>query len=203
MIKKRLPIVSDQVSASEIATIVQNLETIIQQHIPGHAVEFGCYVGTSSLFIQQTIVEQDSSRQFHVYDSFAGLPAKTSEDESPAGTQFRAGELHAAKAVFVRNFQQQHVPLPHIHKAWFEKLTANDLPDPIAFAFLDGDFYHSIAVSLRLITPRLSKGACIIVDDYQSSALPGAARAVDEWIERHPHSRLRTEHSLAVISFRD
>ena len=35
-------------------------------------------------------------------------------------------------------------------------------------------------------------------DDYANEALPGAAKAVDEWLHTHP-AKLRVEHSLAII----
>jgi O-methyltransferase len=98
----------------------------------------------------------------------------------------------------VRNFKHANLKLPIIHKAWFDDLTASDIPDSIAFAFLDGDYYASIMTSLRLITPHLSPGACIVVDDYQSSALPGARKAVDEWARAHTYS-CRSEQSLAIL----
>ena len=52
--------------------------------------------------------------------------------------------------------------------------------------------------SLRLVWPRLTPGARVVVDDYASEALPGAARAVDEWLRQHP-ARLQVEQSLAIL----
>ncbi len=96
------------------------------------------------------------------------------------------------------NFKKAGLPLPKIKKAWFSELTPADLPDKIAFAFLDGDYYESIMDSLRLIWSKLSEGAVVIVDDYANEALPGAAKAVDEWLRNHK-ARLKAEQSLAII----
>ncbi|NTW61335.1 hypothetical protein HGB24_01430, partial [Candidatus Saccharibacteria bacterium] len=71
-------------------------------------------------------------------------------------------------------------------------------PDKIAFAFLDGDYYRSVADPIKLISNRLQNGATVIVDDYANPALPGAARATDEWLKGRSYS-LRVEHSLAII----
>ena len=54
------------------------------------------------------------------------------------------------------------------------------MPEKIAFAFLDGDFYESIKDSLRLVIPKMSRDGVIIVHDYTNLALPGVKRAVDE-----------------------
>ena len=141
---------------------------------------------------------QETPRVLHVYDSFEGLPEKSSHDASPAGEQFQPGELSASKKRFVENYKKAGLALPRIHKGWFSELTEADIPEQIAFAFLDGDYYDSIMTPLKLIWPRLVPGAIVVVDDYVNEALPGAAKAVDEWLAAHP-VKFRTEHSLAII----
>lgn len=166
---------------------------------PTAVVEFGCYVGTTSVFLQRMLAESAPAWTLHVYDSFAGLPQKSAADASVAGDQFRIGELTASKATLIANFRRAGLRLPIIHKAWFSNLTGADIPNHIAFAFLDGDYYQSIMDSLVLITPKLSPGAVIVVDDYQSSALPGATKAVDDWLRMHPSWYVRHEQTLAIL----
>ena len=192
------PLISDQIEYAELAVIIRELERALDDNVPGAIVEVGCYTGTTALFIQRVL--KDTPRPFHVYDSFAGLPPKVAADNSPAGEQFKAGELTATKAQLIQNFKRAGLPLPIIHKCWFEELTTNDLPELIAFAFLDGDFYTSIKSSLHAITPLLAPGAIIVVDDYQSEALPGAQKAVDEWAHQH-NQQVRAEKSLAIITY--
>ena len=194
----KFPLVSDQIEYPELAVIIRYLEKVLQREVVGDVVELGCYTGTTSLFIQRVLQQVRPPKTFHVYDSFAGLPPKTIQDNSPVGEQFKAGELHATKQQLIKNFKQAGLPLPIIHKTWFEQLTTADIPSHIAFAFLDGDFYTSIQSSLNVITPQLSPGSIIIVDDYQSEALPGARKAVDEWA-RHNGRDVRAEQSLAII----
>ena len=202
MLKVRnYPLVSDQVDYNEVSVISRELERVLARRTLGDIVELGCYTGTTSLFIQRVLQEHTDKRAFHVYDSFDGLPAKVSQDMSPAGEQFIAGELNASKQQLIKHFKQANLPLPIIHKCWFEELTSADIPNAISFAFLDGDFYTSIKSSLALITPHLANGAVIIVDDYQSEALPGAKKAVDEWV-RHYNQESRTEQSLAIIEWK-
>jgi len=138
--------------------------------------------------------------EFNVYDSFAGLPEKTSADNSAAGEQFKAGELLAPRKTFVYNFKKAGLKLPIIHKGWFADFTPDDVPEDISFAFFDGDFYESIADSFRVCAGKFHEKVTIIVDDYANEALPGAARAVDEWLSRNQQFVLRTEASLAIIS---
>lgn len=192
-----MKLLSDQINERELAIILRELERVLMADVPGDVVEFGCYVGTTSVPLGKRLAATD--RTLYVYDSFEGLPDKTHEDESPAGTQFIRGELLATKKQLIRNFTQAHVPLPVITKGWFADVTPEQIPARIAFAYLDGDYYRSVLDPLRLIWPRLAPGAIILVDDYANEALPGAARAVDEWLRTHP-ARLRVEHSLAILS---
>lgn len=193
---KKYPIVSDQVDAAELKVILHELQKMLDADVPGDVVELGCYVGTTSLFLQRML--RETGKVLHVYDSFAGLPPKVQQDASPAGEQFRQGELTATKAQLIKHFKQAGLPLPVIHKAWFEQLALQDMPEQISFAFLDGDFYTSILSSLEVVWPRLSPGAVVIVDDYNTEALPGVRRAMEEWAKEHAF-RLRTQASLAIV----
>lgn len=191
-----MKLVSDQVTREEIDIILRLMRQTLQSNIPGDVVEFGCYVGTTSLFLQQAL--QNTDKQLHVYDSFEGLPDKTAPDESPVGIDFTAGKLRASKNQLVANFQRANLAVPTIHKGWFSELTNEDIPDTICFAFLDGDYYESIYDSLIHIWKRMSSNSIIVVDDYISEALPGAKKAVDTWLKTHS-AKLRTEAGLAII----
>lgn len=196
---KKYQLISDQVDKREVAIVLGILQQSLQNTGAGAVVEFGCYAGTTSLFIQRLLNMQKTTREYHVYDSFEGLPEKRVEDQSRAGDQFVPGELLATKKQFTLNFKKAGLQLPRIHKGWFNELTADNIPGEIAFAFLDGDYYESILTSLKLVWPRLVPGAMVVVDDYANEALPGAAKAVDEWLRAHP-ARLRVERSLAIIT---
>lgn len=199
MSNRRLRLVSDQVDDAEISIILRELRRVLDSGILGDIVEFGCYVGTTSIYLQDELISRTPLRSLHVYDSFEGLPEKTHQDQSPAGVQFKAGELAASKSMLIKNFRRFNLPLPTITQAWFKDLTPKDIPKRIAFAFLDGDFYDSISASFAIISASLSPGATVVVDDYHSETLPGAARATDEWLLLNPSAHCYVEHSLAII----
>lgn len=192
-------LISDQVSRDDVRLVLAELEAVLTRGVAGDVVEFGCYIGTTSLFIRRLLDALHQARSFHVYDSFAGLPAKSVADASIAGSAFQAGELAISKKRFVREFQRAGLQPPIVHKAWFNELASADVPDKIAFAFLDGDFYDSITASLRLVWPRLTPGAAVLIDDYSREALPGVARAVRDFFARQPMPPIRTAHNIAVI----
>lgn len=195
---KDFKLVSDQIDYDELSVIIREADAVLRSGADKAFVELGCYTGTTALFITRLLKEHGVQNELHVYDSFDGLPDKVAADNSPAGEQFKAGELKASKQQLIKHFKQANLPVPIIHKGWFEELTASDMPDKISFAFLDGDFYTSIASSLSVITPHLQAGATILIDDYANEALPGARRAADEWAKRHSKS-IKAEKSLGIV----
>ncbi len=198
---KKYPITSDQVTWDRLEVVLGEFERILNSGVPGDIVEFGCYIGTTSLFLRRLLdaYGQSGSRELHVYDSFEGLPEKSKQDASPAGEQFRAGELSVGKKQLLLEFKKANLQPPIIHKGWFNELTADEIPKRVAFAFLDGDFYESIRESLKLVWPALDSKGVITIDDYGRAALPGAERAVLEFIHEGPSARLIVKHSIAII----
>lgn len=120
-------------------------------------------------------------KRLWIYDSFEGLPEKSSADNSVLGVDFKGGELMVTKREVKERFLRAGLPVPVIKKGWFAELRSEDLPDEIAFSFLDGDFYESIRDSLGLVVPKMSEGGVMVVHDYSNPALPGVKKAVDEW----------------------
>jgi O-methyltransferase len=208
------PVISQQVNKKQLAVILRELEHVIAHNTPGDIVEFGCYIGTTSLFIRRLLDEhaeakEDSQapgyakesggwRKFHVYDSFEGLPAKAPQDASASGEQFIAGELSVSKKQFLHEFKKANLSPPVVHAGWFNELQDDEIPPNIAFAFLDGDFYDSIGDSLSLVLPRMQPGGIIVIDDYAREALPGVARAVAD-VAPTLTKNIRVEHNLGII----
>ena len=191
-------IISDQIDRPALGVVLRELERVLEKSVDGDVAEFGCYIGTTSLFIRRTLDAMRSDKKFYAYDSFEGLPPKTIEDASAAGTQFKAGELAVSKKQFLQEFKKAGLTPPITHKAWFDELTEKQLPEQIAFAFLDGDFYGSILTSLRLVWPRLSPGGTVAIDDYQRETLPGPERAVREFFSGNP-PKVHHEHNIAIL----
>lgn len=170
---------NDQVSRTETDKILETARGCL--NCVGDFVELGCYKGDTSLLLAEIL--KDTDKLLYIYDSFEGLPEKGKEDESVAGESFKGGELYVTKREVKERFLRANLPVPVIKKAWFNELTDADLPEKIAFAFLDGDFYESIKDSLKLIEGKMAEGGIIVVHDYNNPALPGVARAVDEWLK--------------------
>jgi len=216
----KYPIISDQIKRPALETVLGELERVLAAGVPGDAVEFGCYIGTTSLFIRRLLDAYEgggtspnsddtnsSGKVFHAYDSFAGLPPKTTADNSPVGDDFKAGELAVSKKQYMEQFHRAGLRAPVTHKGWFKDLTAHDVPEQISFAFLDGDFYESILDSLKLVWPWMQPGGGICIDDCGREALPGVDRAVRDFFTQHAGrgqgaktlESLRLSHNIGII----
>lgn len=217
---------NDQVTKQETAEILRLAAQCLK--VAGDYVELGCYKGITSVLLgkllqqhaknsphsacgkpvdnSQNLVEntpqsvENPPKRLWIYDSFAGLPAKTREDASGAGANFQVGELLVTKREVIDRIKRAGLHNVVIKKAWFDALTPADLPEHIAFAFCDGDLYSSIKTSLHLVAPRLSDQGIIIVHDYNNPELPGSARAVDEFLRAHPAYKLQVRHTLAILT---
>ena len=203
---------NDQVGAAETEVILRFARECLG--VNGDFVEFGCYKGDTSLLLAEILREKDKKladlnakskndgfrQKLWIYDSFEGLPEKREVDFSELGRDFKAGELAVSKREVKERFLRAGLPVPVITKAWFKDLTETDLPERIAFGFLDGDLYESIEESLKLVEGRMVNGGVILVHDYDNLALPGVAKAVDEWAKKHKIEAVRVE-GMALIRF--
>lgn len=194
----KYPIISDQIKRPALETVLSELEKALLNGTEGDVVEFGCYIGTTSLFVRRLLDAYSSDKAFHVYDSFEGLPPKAAQDASAVGVDFKAGELSVGKRQLLEQFHKANLKSPIIHKGWFNQLEPSDAPEKIAFAFLDGDFYDSIIDSLRLVYPRMQPGGVITIDDYQRETLPGVERAVRDYFQNKKLT-VRVSHNIAII----
>jgi O-methyltransferase len=175
------PLLSGKVSKDCLRDILDGLQYALNHATPGAIVELGCNVGTTSVFIQRlNLFNPLWERPFHVYDSWEGLPEPSDLDipddrppEHPRGT------AKTSREVFEQNFREAGLHLPVIHDGWFKDA---EYPEPIAFAFFDGDFYSSIMDSFWAVWPRLSPGGIIVVHDYEYPQLPGVKRAVEDFL---------------------
>lgn len=195
---KKFPIITDQITKTELEVVLRECENALKRSPNGDVVEFGCHAGATSLFLQRLLKNRD--RRLLVYDSFQGLPEKSKEDANAAGVNFKSGELIVSKKNFISNFKSAGLKLPIIHKAWFDELKSDQIPKEIVFAFLDGDFYNSILTSLRLVWPNLTRESIVLVHDYNRETLPGVEKAVLQFLANKKDAKIRVEKNIAIIT---
>ena len=180
------------------------LRRVLDRKVPGDVVEIGCYRGLTALLLEKTLAEAgepDARRVLHVYDSFEGLPERGERDSVERSDNMRGCDREDARRVGMgwfkasredveSNFAADGARPPQFHVGWFKNTLKTGLPETVAFAHLDGDFFSSTQEALVSLWPRLVPGAVVVLDDYcdasihpRQSAMPGVKRAVDEWLE--------------------
>lgn len=157
---------------------VETLELLLEcllrtKGVEGDVLEMGCADGETSIYLERIIQAVMPRKKLHLYDSFRGLPEPSEYD----GEHFKKGQMRCKKEDVIKRFER----IPEIHEGWFEE---QEYPDKISFAFLDGDFYESILVSLQKVYPRLSKGGIITIHDYTKDTLPGVEKACKDFFAK-------------------
>jgi O-methyltransferase len=110
------------------------------------------------------------------------------------GIAYHQGQLKTTEDVLRYNFKRYNLPIREIHRGCFKDTLPDGLPGKICFAYLDGDLYESILVSLEHVYPKLAKGAVCLIDDYNDPSinplgwnkLPGVKKACDEYLSNKP-----------------
>jgi len=182
-----MPLISRSVAAHHVEFLIDQLEKVINLGVEGDILELGCNQGTTSIFIRKFLDWNNSKKEFHVYDSFEGLPAKQKEDNLSL-KRYQKGNCLTERSVLIENFRKQNLVPPIIHQGWFSRIPDKEYPSKICFAFLDGDFYSSIMDSLNKIYNKLEPGAIVCVHDYGWNALPGVEKACKNFLDNKPET---------------
>lgn len=193
---KRIPLDTMMLNEKHVRIVQKCLQWTLYKQVPGDVVELGCNKGNMAIYTQAILTEMASDKQLHVYDSFAGLPAPTPEDRSAQRTA-RQGDLGVTAEELIVFFEKHGIKLPVIHQGWFAD---QEYPNPISFAFFDGDFYQSIMDSWIKVYPRLSPGAIVTVHDYGFPPLVGVKKACDEFLRDRQHLQFWDDY-VAIFHF--
>ncbi|CAK0895588.1 unnamed protein product [Prorocentrum cordatum] len=170
---------------SELRAVLGHLAAV--GDVEGAVVELGCNAGSTSVLVRRLLDHPGMpAREFHVYDSWEGLPEKHQKDGE--SDWYASGSLASTQEQLQRKFRRANLKPPKQHKGWFSDAV---YPDRIAFAFFDGDFYQSILDSFQAVYPRLVPGARVVIDDYGASRLPGCKLACDEFLADKPEKVIR------------
>ncbi len=138
----------------------------IARNVPaGCFVEFGVYKGGSAWRLNEIVKAQ--GREFHLYDTFTGIPFADACD------QFPVNHFGDASLGNVR----EAIPNAVFHVGVFPE-TFNEDIGPIAFCHIDADQYRSIKAGWEKFSPLMVPGGVMIFDDYP--VIESARIACDE-----------------------
>jgi hypothetical protein len=184
-------------SPARIVGLMDAVEYVVKNRIPGPIVECGVWRGGSIVVAALTLLEMgDTSRDIYLFDTFEGMSAPTDRDRLADGTLARSmldrterrddGSIWALAAIDVvrNNVLATGYPAERFHfiKGKVEDTVPGNAPEEIALLRLDTDWYESTLHELAHLYPRLHAGGVLILDDY--GHWQGAREAVDEFFSK-------------------
>jgi len=148
-------------------------EMLLNMDAPGTIVECGCYAGGSSSKL--SIIAALLDRKMIIFDSFEGLPEVDSYFLRDAHcrrndewvTDWSAGRYASHQLTVDANIAKYgELSQCSFVKGWFsESLTNENLPEQIAFAFVDVDLANSARDCFTAIWPRLTENGIFVTHD--------------------------------------
>jgi O-methyltransferase len=183
-IHSHVPTASSQVDGLVLA------EALLSMEAPGDFVECGCFAGGSSAKL--SIIAKLRGKRLVVCDSFEGLPEG---GEKPVHARRKVAEItkgwipgdySVGLEGVRRNIETLGEPsVCSFVKGWFsETLTAENLPETIAAAFVDVDLHSSARDCMLGIWPRLSKGGIFFSHDVAFITVLQHLYDEDLWINK-------------------
>lgn len=185
--------------------LTRQVQFILHHGTPGDFAEFGTFTGTTAEFISAAMADAQTRpwavnggapdklvRNFHLFDSFDGLPEITDAVDQDAKI-WQRGMYRGLNANELRRHVGKYLTPDQIkiYAGWY-KDTLSSIPAGQKFALVhvDCDLYEStIDVLDYLLTHQhLSDGCAIFFDDWNcSDASPrfGERRAWAEMVEKH------------------
>ena len=140
--------------------------------ISGDYAEFGSHGGTTFAMAYGEIRRGRRARKLWAFDSFAGLPEQTSEEDYHP--RWKKGKMATSLDGFKDHCRRNRIPddaYETISGFYHDTLSVDDdsgiaLPTDIALAYVDCDLHSSTEFVLEFLQSRLKHGMIIAFDDY-------------------------------------
>lgn len=156
----------------------------------GDVCEFGVAQGCTSALLAYELMQLNSSKHLHLYDSFEGLPMPTKEDVllsdifKLGSMEAYAGTMSCPDTDVIKELEFIGFPTEQYHIVRGFVTNETPVPDKISFAYVDFDLYAPIILILNKIHEHMSLHGVIVIDDYGAFSA-GAQKAVDEFFAQH------------------
>jgi len=157
------------------------------KHNHGDVVECGVWRGGMIAGLAKIYGNQ---REYHLFDSFEGLPkvkeidgeeAKRWQEDTESKGYF--DNCKAEMSFSIEAMKKTKVENVFFHKGWFnETLKTYKSRNGIAILRMDADWYDSTYEILESLFYQVNKGGVIIIDDYK--AWEGCTKAVHDFLSK-------------------
>ncbi len=171
------------------------------REIPGAILEAGCAMGGSAILFASA---KSPMRLLRVYDVFGMIPPPTEADGQDVHARYEViktgkasglgGDVYygyrddlyeAVKTAFGTHGYPVEANQVELIKGLVQDTLVVD--GPVALAHIDVDWYDPVMTCLQRITPQLSLGGSLILDDYLDWS--GCRKATDDYFAGQDRSR--------------
>lgn len=195
-------------------TLADELDRLGREKVPGVVLEFGVANGGSAVFLARRARAQ--ARHFMGFDLFGQIPPPGPNDPPEAHERHAAiregrseglngatyygyeADLYGKVSALMGRFgvapDGNAIVLV---KGLFEDTVPGGLPDAVALAHVDCDWYEPVKLCLAELAPRMGKGAAIVLDDYAD--WEGCRTAADEFLAANKKFELARTAPNALI----
>jgi hypothetical protein len=166
--------------------------------IEGDVAECGVRQGRSTIFMLTADLRE---RQYHLFDSFAGLSEPTQEDcLEKGGYGWEKGDLHTDESLARANLSD-FVNVT-FHVGWIPQTFSAVTDRRFAFVHIDVDLYEPTRDALAFFYERLQPAGIIVCDDYGSANCPGARKAFDDFFSTRSEGIVELPTGQALVTKR-
>jgi O-methyltransferase len=173
------------VTAGGIDELLSQLAKVL--NINGEIIECGSSRCGASIIMAKYLQSMGVNKKILACDSFVGFDRAELKQEQKAGLTTATNKSftstsyqYVQKKIAVLGFQNVVIPI----KGYFQDTLPN-IACPFCLALIDCDLKDSLVYAAETIWPNLSKGGCILFDDYLSVKFKGAKHGVDFFVEKH------------------
>lgn len=175
-----------EVDETRCKHLLEVMQSIRDEKIPGDLVETGVYKGGCSIIMAWANKEYNLGKLQYCFDSFQGCPdPKETKLGAHKDEAHGKGDFTFSFDKVVANFEKfglQDEPI--FVEGWFEDTCPKyaETIKEIALLRFDGDLYSSTLEVLNAFYPLVVKGGYIIIDDY---CLDACRAAVHEYLDKN------------------
>lgn len=158
--------------------LVQILENLVRNDIPGDIAEFGSYKGHSGYLMTGVLNKLHSDKKVYMFDAFEEFPSEGMGIDSFWSNTHKVDFEEVKQTMSIRENAI-------LVKGDFTKTLPETGIDKLCFAYVDCDSYRATVFLCRHIFENLlSPGGIMVFEDYGHPALLGNRLAVHEFFDK-------------------
>jgi len=171
-------------------SLQQMVYYVLKQKLAGDFVECGVWKGHSAYIISSILSENEFSGNFHIFDSFEGGLSRKVEKDKDLRSELSEKRIQEESNAFCSTEEEvksclSSFKFTHLYKGWIPDRFDEVEDKEFSFVHIDVDRYEPTLDSMNFFYPRLVKNGVIVCDDYAVTPVPGAKRAIDEFLEKN------------------